>query len=57
MKSSYSKLYLFFWRRPLITIILSFIKGALTGIGLCTLLMECSDKHQHIQKLINTFII
>lgn len=50
MKSSYSKLYLFFWRRPLTTMILSFIKGIATGFGLCMLLMGCS-KYQVVSEV------
>ena len=50
MKTSYSKLYLFFWKRPMFTIILSLLKGIMIGFFVCSLI-GCVSKYQVVQKL------
>tara|TARA_R100001244_G_scaffold109882_3_gene81283 strand:+ start:413 stop:529 length:117 start_codon:yes stop_codon:yes gene_type:complete len=37
MSKTYSKLYLFFWKHPVISMVLSFVKGVLTGYALSVL--------------------
>ena len=37
MSKTYSDLYLFFWKRPALSMVLSFIKGVLTGYALSVL--------------------
>ena len=45
-----SKIYIFFWRHPAISLLLSFIKGVATGIALMSL-VGCSPKYEVVQKL------
>lgn len=58
MFRSYSKkykrfpgsIYLFFWRYPVISLIISFIKGITVGFFICTF-MGCAGKWQVVQQL------
>ena len=50
MKGSYSKLYLFFWKRPALSMILSLMKGIIIGFFICSL-VGCVAKYEVVQKL------
>ncbi len=43
-------IYLFFWKYPIISLILSFIKGVTIGFFICTA-FGCANKWQVVQKL------
>lgn len=50
MSNRYSKIYLFFWKHPAISLLLSFIKGVTVGVALMSLI-GCAPKYEVVQKL------